>query len=777
MRSILDYIKVFKNIETYKGPGPRNMAHGGRIGFVGGKRVYKNVPDQAHIKQHPVSKKYRVYRKVKGKEQAQGMISELDEAIKIRDQFVKDLPPETTAQTNIRTKTFTGKLEKRELNKAAKWFYKRGEVSSPYFKELPDLEKRKIRSNVAKGATPGTFSKNTIFTPLKTSQQNKILREFPEADFDLWKKGFDATTDPQRFAAVDDFIERGYKPAFHDVKVLPKKTQELIIEAFGKEAKAAGTPIEFGPGRKFGIASQTELYQRIVNFIRDGGKKYPYAFSFDKPANWIIAQMHRASKHNPKVYKMLYNDAGRIIGASENGVKYYHVNSLMSNTINKHPEAEKISKFVSVAKNAKANIPQSLLKIFPKGFDQKLLKGNRAYTDLLQWLDNSKGRRITANAINVHHGGAGGVHGNPALAKDLQLLTRQDNITAEVIKNQILDGDFSRVQELKDKGIRLNVGGKEYGAGFETAEQGLKRIETQAGTQLTERLKTDPKLKGFKKFLEQDVVKRFRAHNIPCIKGAGGQCNSIADYQKGYNQLVKEGAEGSAEAIQKLGRFTKGMRALTGAAKWTGYGLLAEAGFMVPFAIADYSTGESWKRILGNATDYGFGPILGQSEQEEFEAALPEGSLAVEGEKAIELGERLTGMGEQKVNPGYGRVGFEEKAPEQRQKVYEDIFDEYEFNLQPFLSDTPFAKDQWHQGMWTQAHEEAAAARAQIEKEKQQRIDERIERGIIADRNWQSQVSYAGGGMVGIRKPSALPPTGGPMSQGLRSLYINDKDY
>ena len=48
---------------------------------------------------------------------------------------------------------------------------------------------------------------------------------------------------------------------------------------------------------------------------------------------------------------------------------------------------------------------------------------------------------------------------------------------------------------------------------------------------------------------------------------------------------------------------------------------------------------------------------------------------------------------------------------------------------------------------------------------------------LIANRNWQSQVSYAGGGMVGIRKPSAIAPTGGPMSQGLRSLYINDKDY
>ena len=42
---------------------------------------------------------------------------------------------------------------------------------------------------------------------------------------------------------------------------------------------------------------------------------------------------------------------------------------------------------------------------------------------------------------------------------------------------------------------------------------------------------------------------------------------------------------------------------------------------------------------------------------------------------------------------------------------------------------------------------------------------------------WSSQLQMAGGGMVGIRKPSAIAPTGGPMSQGLRSLYINDKDY
>jgi hypothetical protein len=43
--------------------------------------------------------------------------------------------------------------------------------------------------------------------------------------------------------------------------------------------------------------------------------------------------------------------------------------------------------------------------------------------------------------------------------------------------------------------------------------------------------------------------------------------------------------------------------------------------------------------------------------------------------------------------------------------------------------------------------------------------------------NKGGRAGYMGGGIAGIRKPNALPPTGGPMSQGLRSLYINDKDY
>ena len=473
--------------------------------------TYVNVPGQPHIKQNTKTLTYLVTRSImrdgKTTSQYKGNIKSLPEAIRIRDIFVREIPAETLAETNIRTKTFSGTQDPKELNKAARFFYKRGEVSSPYYIDLEDGEKRKIRTNVSRGSTPGKFNKNTVFTPLKKSQQNKILKFFPNADFDSYKLGFDSVNDRQNFDAVDDFIERGYKPAFYNVKDLPKKTQNLIVEAFGKEAEAAGTPLEFGKGRKFGITKKENpnLNTRIVNFINNVGKTYPYAFSFEYPENWIIQQMQRASKNNPN-YDVIKNQNGKIIGAIENGVEYYHRNSKVGNLITNHPEAPKISKIVDIAKKAKSSVPVSLSKMFPKGFDQSLLQGNRGYNDLLQWLDNSEGRRVVQNAIQLHHAGEGAVTGSPALAKDLQLLTAGDNKRAEVIRNQILKNDLSGIQELKDKGIRLNVGGKEYGAGFETPEAGLKRIEKQAGLTLTERLKTDPELSSLNKFLQQKTI-------------------------------------------------------------------------------------------------------------------------------------------------------------------------------------------------------------------------------------------------------------------------------
>ena len=289
--------------------------------------------------------------------------------------------------------------------------------------------------------------------------------------------------------------------------------------------------------------------------------------------------------------------------------------------------------------------------------------------------------------------------------------------------------------------------------------ENLKNIDSEElETAFGKKSKMPASIKKLKPVDTKKILKFFKDSGIPCIKGEGAQCNSIMDYQKGYNKLVQEAADGkgSAKAINKLGKFTKGIRALGTVGKWTGYGVLAELGFMVPFAIGDYAAGESWKRILGNATDYGFGPIFGQSEQEEFEAALPEGSAAPQRRKIYELGERLHKLENQKVNPGYGRPGFRQRAETSRQKVYDSILDEYILNMQPFMRPTPHTEygQFYDQGLMDKAEQEDIATMEKLEAERQARIDERTERGIIADQNWQSQIPprYAQGGIASLKK-------------------------
>jgi hypothetical protein len=750
-----------------------SFADGGRIGLRrGSKPLYQNVEGQPHIKRHPVSKKYLVTRSVmrdgKTTSQYKGGIDDLDEAITVRDTFVKDLPVETTAATNIRTKKGKGKLDTKELQKASKFFYKRGEISSPNYLDLKEAELKKVYDNVSGGATPGKFSKTTIFDPLKKSAQNKILKQFPDANFELYKYGFSSQADKQTFDAVNDFVERGYKPAFHNIKNLPKKTQDIIIEAFGKEATDAGIELKFGPGRKFGITPKEnkQVYTMIQNFIQNTGKEHPYAFSFEKPENWIIAQMARASKNNPDVYKVLKNDAGKIIGASENGVKYYHANSKIGNAITNHPEAKKISKFVSVAKNAKASIPQSLMKMFPKGFDTNLLRGDRAYNDLLQWLDNSKGRRITANAINVHHAGAGGVGGNPSLAKDLQLLTRQDNITAEVIKNQILNNDFSRVQELKDKGIRLNVGGKEYGAGFETAKKGLKRIETQSAATLSERLKADPELKGFKKFLEQtltpkhqQLIKRqFCPGNKDGLTAGTCPIEEAMDNMIKQTNDVKRGAVKGAEAARIANKASKVARFGTGAglAKVLGpYGLAAEALFEVAMAVPGYARGESGKRLLGDSL-LGLIPGVGQSAEEEFDEYATKAGMSELEQQKIKDANRFLELNDA-LPLAYKNIGKGGRGdPLKGAKNFERLYNEYSPLYDQFVGGPP--------------SESVSTVLAEQDRINQQIAEDKAERAEKRNIAGEEDFMAAGGGIAGIRRPGAIPPESGPQPQGLENL-------
>ena len=76
--------------------------------------------------------------------------------------------------------------------------------------------------------------------------------------------------------------------------------------------------------------------------------------------------MARAAKNNPAVYKVFRNEAGKIIAASENGVKYYHANSKIGNPVTNHPEAKKFLSLLRLQKTQKLVFHRLLQKHFQK---------------------------------------------------------------------------------------------------------------------------------------------------------------------------------------------------------------------------------------------------------------------------------------------------------------------------------------------------------------------------------------------------------------------------
>ena len=121
------------------------------------------------------------------------------------------------------------------------------------------------------------------------------------------------------------------------------------------------------------------------------------------------------------------------------------------------------------------------------------------------------------------------------------------------------------------------------------------------------------------------------------------------------------------------------------------------------------------------------------------------------------------------------------------QRTIEDDIKEKELELQGLINTPDFYEGPVGsyynqpviQGAFDLEQQTREKIAADTAKRKKDAFDALRNAGIIADRNWQSQVSYAGGGragymgggITGIRKPHAIPPE----RQGLRSIMINGK--
>ena len=594
--------------------------------------------------------------------------------------------------------------------------------------------------------------------PLKANQQEKIKLQFPEADFDKGRYGFEVDSPMEQRAKR--FFKQGYKLSLVDpltdkqIKDIKERFPEIPKKDWNFKTK------DNPKGFKYGLAGTGKggkyvgMNNRIVGYLE--GKTWFDRFAPGLNANsknYLLTSFERVAENEDKnkvknkTYKRIKNQDGKIIGFQDNtptgkGTKYYMAGHTAKDgtSIMKHPgyaKGAEITKYVEATKDMKI--------------------GGAKFNDLITetMITNPGGHR--AHPWERHHIYGTAKTGFGGMPGEMMLLTRDQNREVEKVRKAFYRSADSR-----------------YGApiSFEEADKQLKKIG--AALDLDGRLageivspektiKTAAKTAGIN---DKQITKLLKDAGFRCASNKGGNC-SIEDYRKGFNEVVQRSAIGDKKALTKLQKFTQTMKKLKGPLKWTGYGLLGEIGFMVPFAVADYTTGESWKRILGNATNLGFGPMFGQSEDEEIIANLPEGSLGAEGQETLAASERLRTLEDPNRNFPKGRIGMN---PQRFQKAQINVMQDAALDLRNKIS--PFMEGPRNEFLNMDKADQSmmdwAATQELIKAQKEQRVQERRERGFIAEEGWEKNVRrpWMGGGIVGIRRPNAIPPASGPMPQG-----------
>jgi hypothetical protein len=232
-----------------------------------------------------------------------------------------------------------------------------------------------------------------------------------------------------------------------------------------------------------------------------------------------------------------------------------------------------------------------------------------------------------------------------------------------------------------------------------------------------------------------------------------------------------------------------------GPAGWIGGELL----IMGLGGVWDMSQGKGWKEALDNWT--GLGGHFGQAEKRLKEIGIEQGYSEQEINDAMKIGQLMDlsteveekqwdldqiqeqqdigGTARYKSDPGkrfIGEKGYVRGTYQDPRSVRElkaDVPKMWEEGTELYesLKDYDFSVG---------LYDELQQKKAKEEYERKMELRDMPRHfaqqfGIGAKPEFEPWVpeQYAGGGMVGIRRPNALPPTGGPQSGGLPSLYNN----
>ena len=222
------------------------------------------------------------------------------------------------------------------------------------------------------------------------------------------------------------------------------------------------------------------------------------------------------------------------------------------------------------------------------------------------------------------------------------------------------------------------------------------------------------------KLEKKNVANILSNSGIKCALANGINCSDPRAYIKSINELKSKAALGDKAALGKFRKVANAMRKFKGVGAVTGWGILGEIGFALPFAAMDYADGKSTAQIMNNAS---LG-LFGMNEEEEAISYLPKGSLGGAIPSAMRAGERIEKLEDPSRVFPKGRMGMDENKFQKAQaKVIADAKLDLTDKVSPFLEGprNEFFNDE----RAAKAYGELEIAKAKLKADELQRAKER----------------------------------------------------
>ena len=413
----------------------------------------------------------------------------------------------------------------------------------------------------------------------KKGRQPRILKEQG-----IQIKLLEATNKKGKFNAVkfakDNKISM--KELKYQAKLLRNNIYDKRMLVSGKDMGRA--TLEWIPNDLKAADNALDKMWKSELIVNDRGKiENLFYDAFGKPDSPTYnAKKYLAIRNNLTEYYQL-RDA---INLKYPNINFQLDHPLSKSTLNKifNASADKLTRVNILDAELNNNFKKSLSSKYENAISSKNLKAKKTIDKIAKDLNLNIGK-VTQNLTGYDYG-----------VKEFQKLNIKDEIIKSVKNQKDLSLNFKNYIKKNPELLKI--------AGYTT-----KDIEKLPFTKITKI--TDTQISG--------IVKMLNKSGFRCGAQQGLTCKDPRAYTKSIMENMELAKQGDNAAVAKINKMGKLMKGFKGAAKWTGWGLLAEVGFAAPLAAVDYAKGANKDEIISNIT-YG---LAGKSMKEQLKEIDP----------------------------------------------------------------------------------------------------------------------------------------------------------